>query len=167
MKNKWIWIGIAAVIIISTSAYYIGKGNGNSVAAQQKISKEEATKLAAEETNKEVKDVELQTNANGETVYEVELQDDVLDQKEDEDLYVNAETGEVLSKNSMLKNIKITDEKAKKIALEKKAGTVTDIELDDNNGIYYYDIEVVQANGKDVDIKISAENGKIIQIDRY
>lgn len=158
---------MAIAITISIAAYYMVKDhtttaalNLNVKAAEQSnISEAQAKKLAAEQTNKAVKEVELEINANGEKVYQVELQDNNLIQEE-EDVYINAQTGKIMEKN-----IKITADQAKEAALKTIPGTLKEIELDDEAGIYYYDMEVLQKDGKEVDIEISAETGKIIKVD--
>ncbi|GKU82796.1 hypothetical protein NCCP28_21920 [Niallia sp. NCCP-28] len=172
MKNKWskISIGLAAVLGLASTGYYIGseqKGFAaenpiSAMTAQTNVSKEEAEKIASEKTNKTVEEVELEVNAKGEKLYQVEFLEEA---EHDDEIYINADTGKVLTQETMQKNIKITEEQAKEAAVKKAAGTVTEIELDEEAGQYYYDIEIVQKNGQDVDIEISAETGEVLHLD--
>jgi len=173
MKNKWtkIMVGLAAVLGLASAGYYIGSEQKGfaaenplaSFTATTAVSKEEAAKIASEKTNKTVEEVELEVNANGDKVYQVEFLEET--ENEDDDLYMNAETKEVLTKEKMQKSIKITEAQAKKAALKKAPGTVTEIELDQEAGQYYYDAEIIKKNGQDVDIKISAETGEILHVE--
>ncbi|WP_445487179.1 PepSY domain-containing protein [Niallia sp. 03133] len=172
MKNNWrkISIGIAAIVMISVAAFYIGKESSsplseNSFVNPTTISVAEAKKLAQESTNKNIEEVDLEVNPNGEKIYQVEFQDNVINQDKDDEVYINADTGKITTKKAMKENIKITVEQAKQIALKKAAGTIEEIELDEEAGLYFYDLEVIQKNGKNVGMEISAETGKIIYID--
>jgi len=173
MKNKWtkISIGLAAVIGLASAGYYIGNEQKGFAAenpislltTQTNVSKEEAEKIASEKTNKTVEEVELEANAEGEAVYQVEFLEET--EQDDDELYINADTGDVITKETMQKNIKITEEQAKKAALKKAAGTVTEIELDEEAGKYHYDIEITQKNGQDIELEISAETGEVIHLE--
>lgn len=60
-------------------------------------------------------------------------------------------------------NVKITKKQAEKIALAKVKGTVTDSDLDKENGVYIYEIEITTPSGEEVDFEISAKTGKILK----
>ncbi|WP_168714420.1 PepSY domain-containing protein [Niallia nealsonii] len=173
MRNKWtkISIGLATVLGLASAGYYIGSEQKGFAAenpisvmtAQTNVSKEEAAKIASEKTNKTVEEMEIEVNSKGEKLYQVEFLEET--EHDDDEIYINADTGDVLTKETMQKNIKVTEEQAKEAALKKAPGTVMEIELDEEAGQYYYDIEIVQKNGQDVDVEISAETGKVLHLD--
>lgn len=44
-------------------------------------------------------------------------------------------------------------------------GTMTDIELEDEDGTIVYGIEFTEANGKEVDVKVDAKTGEVVKIE--
>ena len=69
------------------------------------------------------------------------------------------------SENVVLaKYTKITEEEAKNIALSKVPGKVVKVELENEDGYVVYGVEISTSNGIK-DVKVDAENGKILKID--
>jgi len=60
----------------------------------------------------------------------------------------------------------ITPEQATEKALAAKAGTVTDIDLDRKWKNYYYEVEIVDADGIEWEVDIDAKTGKVRKIKR-
>jgi uncharacterized membrane protein YkoI len=58
----------------------------------------------------------------------------------------------------------ISHEEAKKIALSNFAGTIVELELDDNDNYHTYEIEIVNGNKK-AEIEIDAYTGKVIVLE--
>ena len=58
----------------------------------------------------------------------------------------------------------ITVEEAIAIALEAQTGTIGEAELDQFEGRPAYDIEVVNAAGEEIEFKVDAETGEILNI---
>ncbi|RHW31384.1 peptidase [Lysinibacillus yapensis] len=96
------------------------------------------------------------------------------------DITVNRRTGEVLSfvkqTSPVTKNRQkpesiepqkhkegtpITPEKAKELAAEKVIGTITSIELDEDDGQLVYEIDIDQTKTKKAEVVVNAYSGKI------
>lgn len=60
-------------------------------------------------------------------------------------------------------SVKISKKDAKRIALERVPGKVTDAELEKENGRLQYSIDVRGADGKTYDVEIDAITGEILQ----
>ncbi|UJW56504.1 PepSY domain-containing protein [Bacillus sp. A116_S68] len=129
----------------------------------------------------EIDDIEL-GKKDGRYVYEI----DVDYRDEDGDIYIDAETGEVLKieddlaifldhveaaselesyDNTHADVERISYEKAKKIALDYVGqGYVDDIELEVEKGMLLFEVEVESNNG-DVDVYIDAYTGDVVHVD--
>lgn len=140
----------------------------NAASEKNLISIEEAMEIALSEQDGYVDDIELETD-DGYTYYEVEIENG----NEDYDLYIDAITGDVLKvekdddddydhqNNQALENVMSADE-AKKIAVETVGGKVIDIELDEDDHRYEYEIDIKTDVGK-VEMTIDAVTGKILE----
>ncbi|ADC50303.1 MULTISPECIES: PepSY domain-containing protein [Alkalihalophilus] len=134
-----------------------------------------------------IKDVELEMK-DGRFVYEIE----VKVAGEDGDVYIDATTGEVLYIEEDIRNkaisqganvdhkerssqestnksdhdsIKITKEQAVKTALNHVGGgTIDEVELDREDGILVYEIEIEQ-DGQEVEVDVDAATGEIVSVD--
>jgi uncharacterized membrane protein YkoI len=92
---------------------------------------------------------------------------------------VNADSGEITKKkqdddrqdddrddsNVDSKQVKISLEEATKIALNEAKGTVEEAELEDEDGEAVYSFEIKGENGKEAEVEISAETGKVMKIE--
>ncbi|KAB7705602.1 hypothetical protein F9802_13790 [Bacillus aerolatus] len=192
--KKFIVPALAAAIIGggATSAIYVSaatkdktveQGEMNDqqeqavLAKQAKFSEQESVKISLEKVPGTVKNVELD-DEDGTVVYEVEVQ--AKDGKE-QDVKIDAQTGKVIKiekddedekeesdqqeQARLMKQAKITKEESMKIALEKVPGTVKSVELDDEDGTVVYEVEVQAKDGKEQDVKIDVQTGKIVKID--
>ncbi|WP_144699816.1 PepSY domain-containing protein [Fictibacillus phosphorivorans] len=122
------------------------------------ITKDEAEKIAAKhgkvksaEINEENKVYLVHVSSEGKT-YRLEI---------------NSATGTINSKNEVESvdepaqpNTKITQDEAKQIALNEVKGTVTDIELDDEDGVIVYEVEI-ETKTKEAQVIINAFSGEV------
>ncbi|UYO36666.1 PepSY domain-containing protein [Bacillus zhangzhouensis] len=124
------------------------------------VSKKQAEKAALKVVKGYVDDVDLERK-KGKWVYEVEIKKGGFEYK----VYVDAKNGKALNDpvKEKKQNVKITKKQAEKIALAKVKGTVTDSDLDKENGVYIYEIEITTPSGEEVDFEISAKTGKILK----
>lgn len=134
------------------------------------ISKAQAQELALKQVSGKVVDIEFDHDDRT-PHYEIEIKNT----KEEIDLEVDAVTGNVtitdrepIKKTKTTKTTKlITKEKAIEIAKAKLngKGRVTDIELEHDDGVRYYELEL--KHGKtEYDVKIHAVTGKILKFER-
>ncbi|MBM0067689.1 PepSY domain-containing protein [Alkalicoccobacillus gibsonii] len=133
------------------------------------ISVEEAETAAKKAVNQEdIQKVELEIE-NGLYVYEIEFNVN----GEDEDVKINAETGSIVSMDDVFKaNLHeqgdlISIDEAKSIAtgeFEQKA-TVTEIELDTDEGFSVYEMELL-VDGVEYDVEIDAVSKAILKNER-
>jgi uncharacterized membrane protein YkoI len=65
----------------------------------------------------------------------------------------------------LAKLAKITEAESKAIALKQVPGTVTDVELEDEDGTAVYGVEVQAKDGSKQDVKVNAQTGKIVKVD--
>ncbi len=63
------------------------------------------------------------------------------------------------------RNIRITAEESKNIALEKIPGTVEEVELDEEDGFFVYEVEVETKDGKEYEFMIDAQTGEILDFE--
>lgn len=68
------------------------------------------------------------------------------------------------SQKDMTPNTPITEEQAKKLASEKVTGTITSIELDDEDDQLVYEIEIEQSQTKEATVIVNSYSGKIESI---
>ena len=62
-------------------------------------------------------------------------------------------------------SIKFTFADARKIALQRVPGKITDQELEKENGRLRYEFEIVTADGKSFDVEIDAVTGEILKVE--
>jgi uncharacterized membrane protein YkoI len=181
MKNKWMTVPIVVGALVLGSVAMVAGANQNldqaSVNGKEKTSiltNEEITEKALAKVDGTVTEVELERKLSG-SVYEVEIKKDGYEY----DLDLDAVTGEVLkedkskdddeaglddnSTKSDSSDVAITHEAAIEIALKEAAGTVTEIELERDNGRTYYEIELEEGN-KEVDIEVDANSGAVLSV---
>ena len=56
-------------------------------------------------------------------------------------------------------------EQAIEIALLEVAGEVQDVELEKEDGMMVYEIEILDANGQEVEVEIAADTGAVIEVE--
>ncbi|MBD8070518.1 PepSY domain-containing protein [Bacillus sp. PS06] len=128
--------------------------------ATKTIDVEKAKEIALQYVDGEIEEVERKSK-DGRTIYKIEV--DTRDD-DDFDVYVDGQTGEVLNKKKS-ELVKVTREEAKKIALKEVPGKIEEIELDEEDGFYKYEVEIEADNGKEVELKISAQTGEILKME--
>lgn len=135
------------------------------------ISKAKAQELALKQVKGKITDIEFD-NDDRTPHYEIEIKS----AKEEVDLEVNAVTGKVkITDREPIKQAKAAAKKTKLITKEKaiqlaKAklngkGKVTDIELESDEGVRYYEMELTHGK-KEYDVKVHAVTGKILKFER-
>lgn len=183
MKNKWMTVPIVVGALVLGSVAMVAGANQSSnqasVNGKEKVSiltNEEITEKALAKVDGTVTKVELERKLSG-SVYEVEIKKDGYEY----DLDLDAVTGEVLKEDkstdddeaslddNSTKNdsseVAITSKAAIEIALKESAGTVTEIELERDNGRTYYEIEIEEGT-KEVDIEVDANSGAVLSVDK-
>ncbi|MBR3119072.1 PepSY domain-containing protein [Oceanobacillus profundus] len=64
-----------------------------------------------------------------------------------------------------LQEVNITVEESKEIALTRVPGTVEEVELEDEDGYLFYEVEVDARDGNEYEILIDAETGDVIAVE--
>ncbi|MCM3594787.1 PepSY domain-containing protein [Metabacillus idriensis] len=123
------------------------------------LSEADAKKLAEETYSGNVQTMTLQ----GKT-YSIIL----LTKTEEIKVEMNADSGEIKSedKSSIEKTkqpVKLTEEQAKKIALAEVKGNIEDIDLEEEDGSVFYEVEI-EAGQQEATIQIDAFTGKILSV---
>ncbi|MED4071696.1 PepSY domain-containing protein [Priestia endophytica] len=139
---------------------------------QAKITAQEAETIALGKVSGEMTDLDLDyDDRTAKVVYEVEVTHNGLEQ----DVKIDAVTGDVLhvqkdddddrdDDNINSSQVKVTEQKAEGIALKEVDGEVVSIELDEDDGIALYEIEV-QSNKGEVEVTVSATNGDVLEVE--
>ncbi|MFC0237183.1 PepSY domain-containing protein [Fictibacillus phosphorivorans] len=124
----------------------------------KRITKDEAVKIAAKQG--EVMSAEFNEENK---VYLVSVQNEGKTYR----LEINGNNGDIKSKNEVESRdepaepkTKITEEEAKQIALKEVKGTITDIELDDEDGVIVYEVEI-ETKTKEAQVIINAFSGEV------
>ena len=176
--KKWIVIpALAGAVVLGgvTMAANASNTDKNEVPASQgNLTIEEAESKAVETVGGKVTKVEFDRERSGD-IYEVEVISDGVEY----DLDIDAKTGEVLrtekddDDDSYDTNEKVlasdekllTTDEVVAIALKKAQGTVTDVELDDDDGRMQYDIEIEDGT-YEYDFEIDAVTGEILDFEK-
>lgn len=155
------------VSLVLLGLILVGCNNSNS---DDIMTMEEAQKIALKEVDGEVIK-SSKDHDDGRTYYEFEI----ITDGGKYDLEVDGESGEIVKKekdddytssqsttDSQSNQATITEDEAKKIATERIGGSGEFIkcELDNDDGVLKYEIEVVKEN-KEYDIDVDATTGKI------
>jgi len=143
----------------------------DATAAESLLSMEKAQEIALSEQDGHIDSIELESD-EGYVYYEVETENGDTEY----DIYIEASTGEVLKVDrddhddddyevsGALEN-SISAEKAMQIAVEKVGGKVIEMELDEDDNRYEYEIEI-KTNDGEVEMTIDAVTGKILEIEK-
>lgn len=132
------------------------------------VSKEEAVKSVSEQMKGEVTKVERDLD-DASLTYEMT----VKTENGYEDVEMNASNGKVIEREyddddhyDSYPAAKISLEEAEKLALKEVAnGTITDVELDMENGLLVYEIEV-EKKWLEYDLVIDANTGDVLHIEK-
>jgi uncharacterized membrane protein YkoI len=146
-----------------------------------KISSKEAEAIALKEVPGTVKETELE-DEDGVVVYGFEVQ---TTSGEVKDVKVNAENGDIFKVENddndegddegdgeenddnikdLQKSASLSSKEAEAIALKEVPGTVKDSELEDEDGVVVYDVEVKTSAGNIKGITVDASSGKILKV---
>ncbi|MED1864357.1 PepSY domain-containing protein [Fictibacillus nanhaiensis] len=135
--------------------------SGKQESQEGRITKNEAEKIAAK--HGEVKSAEYMEENK---VYLVSVQNEGKTYT----LQINGTTGYIVSKDEVEienepaePNTKITKEEARQIAQKEVKGTITDIELDDEDGVIVYEVEV-ETKTKESQVIINAFSGEVTSV---
>ncbi|MFG1735825.1 PepSY domain-containing protein [Paenibacillus sp. 843] len=181
MKKKIWWAGALSVAIAASGVYGYNAvqaaGAGQTAAAgtqgaakqqQQLIGMEKAEQLALAAANGKVESMDIDRK-KGKLVYDVEIQQN----NRDVDVWIDAYTGKSLGvrvdrddddddRDNLPGNL-IGAGKASAIAVKHvKSGTAVEVDLDQDDGRWVYDVEVKTANGSS-DVEVHAVSGKVIK----
>ncbi|MFP7415658.1 PepSY domain-containing protein [Priestia filamentosa] len=142
---------------------------------QAKITAQEAETIALGKVSGEMTDLDLDyDDRTVKVVYEVEVTHNGLEQ----DVKIDAVTGDVLhvqkdeddrdddrdDENINSSQVKVTAQKAESIAVKEVDGEVVSIELDEDDGVALYEIEV-QSNKGEAEVTVSATNGDVLEVE--
>jgi uncharacterized membrane protein YkoI len=174
---------------LNQSAFALSRGSKDSAQAADKtvISEEQAKKIALEKVNGEIVEFEpdhddgqpeydVEIRADGKeydmeidgytgeiTKLEVDDDDDDDDDRRSEKESSKSSSGSKAADKNSDKQL-ISEEQARKIALEKVNGKIVEFELDYDDGRPEYEIEI-RADGKEYDLEIDGYTGKIIKFE--
>ncbi|MCY8856978.1 PepSY domain-containing protein [Bacillus atrophaeus] len=165
LKKKWM-IGVLAGALAAGGFSYnaFAKENYSQVTqngvSSGALSEKEAAEIAKTVVDGTVDDIDKEMY-DGKEAFEVEIEK----AGEDYDVYVDINTTKPL--NDPLKEkeeqVSLTKEEAEKIALKQTNGTVTESKLDEDDGVYIYEIEIKTDQGTEAEFDISAKDGRIIK----
>lgn len=181
MKKK---LGIAVATIAGAGVFGLGIYHSDAAQADPTLSTDEIRQMVTEQYPGTITEMELEKELN-KVVYEVEVESN----GKEIDLKLDGNTGEVLKtkEKEIMNNEKDDDaddrdddsdddknidpskatidvKKVEEIALKEFAGTITDLELDEDDGRLIYEIEV-KNDKKEADFDIDATTGEILEMD--
>ncbi|WP_127594425.1 PepSY domain-containing protein [Paenibacillus lautus] len=181
MNKRTLWAGALSVAIAASGVYGYNAvqaaGSGQTTAAgtqaaakqqQQLIGMEKAEQLALAAASGKVESMDIDRK-KGKLVYDVEIQQS----NRDVDVWIDAYTGKSLGvrvdrddddddRDNLPGNL-IGASKASAIAVKHaKGGTAVEVDLDQDDGRWVYDVEVKTANGSS-DVEVHAISGKVIK----
>jgi uncharacterized membrane protein YkoI len=167
-----IFVGICFVALIGIGSLFV-----NAVTQE---SSESVTYVTTTDTGiTEEKAVSIASSLNLGTFQEVELEDEdgtlvyaveYVDGKTEYEVLIDATTGEVLEIDSEEIitaddiTVSISEEEAKTIARGAVDGTVTEVEIEEEDGSYVYAVEML-VNGEEVDVLIDVNTGIVVEIE--
>jgi len=175
MKKKMM-IGALSAVFVLGGAFAVGASNndgGNKVEAKVNqaktiLSHDEVKKIALQEVDGVIEDIELEREANT-ALYEVDIEKDNIDY----DLYIDAYSGEIYSVNrddddddNNFANYENIISQADAIAIAEKAvnGKVVEIELDEDDGLLKYETELRTDRGE-AEVDIDALTGDVLEVE--
>ncbi|WP_197284393.1 PepSY domain-containing protein [Bacillus sp. JCM 19041] len=134
---------------------------------------DEAEAIALEETGGGIVQQLERDQDDGVDLYEVEIEKE----GQEYELDIAADSGEVIraenersdddddDERTTLPEGAISSDKAIEIALKEVKGTVTEVELDEDDGQYVYEIEVETNKDEETKIDVNALDGKILKVE--
>ena len=141
--------------------------------AKRKLKHRRSKAIAVEAVGGKVTEIELDREKSGD-IYEVEVQSEGIEY----DLDIDAKTGKVLrtekdndnhsektNVSGVSKENVLTVEEAVAIAMKQAKGTVTEVELDEDDGRLHYDIEIEDGT-YEYDFEIDAITGEVLDFEK-
>ncbi|MGG3452246.1 PepSY domain-containing protein [Domibacillus aminovorans] len=146
-----------------------------------KLTKQESVDIALKEVQGSASDVELE-DEDGVIIYSVEVTDD---QGQKHEVAVDANTGKILKieaddeesekedgeendkeeQKQLEKEATVTKEESIAIALKEVPGKVKDAELEDEDGVVVYTVDVIDDKGEEKEIVVDAKSGKVLKVE--
>ncbi|OAH57761.1 MULTISPECIES: PepSY domain-containing protein [Bacillaceae] len=146
-----------------------------------KLTKQESIDIALKEVQGSASDVELE-DEDGVIIYSVEVTDD---QGQKHEVAVDANTGKILKieaddeesekedgeendkeeQKQLEKEATVTKEESIAIALKEVPGKVKDTELEDEDGVVVYTVDVIDDKGEEREIVVDAKSGKVLKVE--
>lgn len=184
MMNKKLIIAISIVLL--TVVLGMGIYHSDAAKSSPELTYEDISEIVEAQYPGTITEIE-QDRKHGKAVYEVEIKDG----EKHYELNLDANTGEILEleEKRVKQDIKLTNEQENKIdtnnteeqevndstlimdmeeaiaiALQEFQGTVTEAELDKENGRYIYEIEI-KSNGVEAEVEIDAQTGEILVVE--
>jgi|SRR3954447_1548181 uncharacterized membrane protein YkoI len=184
MKRK-VLIGTLGAALVFGGAFAVGATNNDDVnavdnnkATNEKtfLSTDEVKKIALQEVNGVVEQIELEKES-GKALYEVDIEKDDVDY----DLHIDAYSGEIYtidrddddrfdddnvkhSNNGQNNKNIISQADATAIAEKAVNGNMVEIELDEDDGLYKYEVELKTDRGE-AEVEIEAVTGKVLEVE--
>lgn len=151
------------------------------VEKKTKLTKQESIDIALKEVQGSASDVELE-DEDGVIIYSVEVTDN---QGQKHEVAVDANTSEILEieadgeefekedgeendkeeQKQLEKEATVTKEESIAIALKDVPGKVKDAELEDEDGVVVYTVDIIDANGEEKEIMVDAKSGKVLKVE--
>lgn len=163
-------------VVIEKQAKKVVKAEQPQVAGTKLLTKEQAISIATKKAKGTVTKAKLDDDDDGRKQYEIEIKDGTFEY----DFDIDAITGEILEfdkerdddkkANNQATSINktqklLTKDQAIAIALKQVKGTVTDVELDDDDGRKQYEIEIKDGI-YEYDFEIDAVSGEVLKFDQ-
>ncbi len=171
--KKWMMIPVlAGAVILSGVGIVANAEQSKSVVQKGLLTMEEAKAIAVKSIGGNVTKIELDREVSGD-VYEVEIQSKGIEY----DLDIDAKTGKVLrtEKDDMDNDDQddnvipdgkyISEEAAIEIAMKQAKGTVTEIGLDNEDGVVVYEIKITDST-YEYEFEIDATSGKVLKFEQ-
>ena len=173
MKKKMM---IAVGTLVGATILGLSVYQSSAAPADPKLSSNEVRELIAIEYPGTVTEFELEEE-HGKAIYEIEIVGEGIEY----DLKIDGDTGQVLKnkekqirnknqveetadvKNNQPDNI-ISVKEAEDIALQEFSGVITELELDEDDGRYVYELELKNGD-QEAEMEIHAVTGDIIELD--
>lgn len=166
--KKLMTISLAAVVVLGGA---VAINHSYAQENNETIGIDKAKEAALKKVDGVIESVELE-NQNGQPVYEVEIDKD----QKDYELYIDATTAKIhrvdekvdddddVNSNNISNKTIITEKEAIEIAKTKIDGELHEIELDEDDGRYVYDMEFKTSSGE-AEITIDAETKEILELE--
>jgi uncharacterized membrane protein YkoI len=166
-KSKWLMVGLLAVAIggagVALTAMAQGE-HGKQGSKEQEKAKYRSTIQVPDDSNEreEAGDSEEGENKEENKAAEANEANESQDREDGDEAEDRAEGAE----SERLKSLaRITPEQASAAALAQVPGTVTKVELENEDGNVVYGVEIKTAHGES-DVKVDAGDGRVLHVEK-